>query len=82
MEFIRRNISDVLADLPEICAAHLPSDNTQSSLNGEHAGIVCAGRLMTANVSTSHGITDAQVEAMLAGSMFGFDCPGADPLNH
>ena len=23
MEFIRRNISEVLADLPEICAAHL-----------------------------------------------------------
>ena len=29
-----------------------------------------------------HGITDAQVGAMLTGSMFGFDCPGADPLNH
>ena len=28
MEFIRRNISEVLADLPEICAAHLPSDNS------------------------------------------------------
>ena len=28
MEFIRRDISEVLADLPEICEAHLPSDNS------------------------------------------------------
>lgn len=28
------------------------------------------------------GVTPAQAEAMLAGSMFGFDVPGADPLNY
>jgi hypothetical protein len=32
MEFIRRNISEVLADLPEICAAHLPSSRHFRSL--------------------------------------------------
>jgi hypothetical protein len=37
MEFIRRDISEVLADLPEICAAHLPRITAQSSSNAERA---------------------------------------------
>lgn len=28
-----------------------------------------------------HGITAAQVEAMMIGSVFGWDVPGADPAN-
>jgi hypothetical protein len=83
MEFIRRNIGDVLADLPEICAAHLPSDNSPILIKRGTRGYCLRWEAYDGErFNKHHGITDAQVEAMLAGSMFGFDCPGADPLNH
>jgi hypothetical protein len=83
MEFIRRNISEVLADLPEICAAHLPSDNSPILIKRGKRGYCQRWEAYDGErFNKHHGITDAQVGAMLAGSMFGFDCPGADPLNH
>ena len=81
MEFTRRNISEVLADPPEICAAHLPSDNSPILIKRGTRGYVNEA-YDGERFNKYHGITDAQVGAMLAGSMFGFDCPGADPRNH
>ena len=81
MEFIRRSISEVLADLPEICAAHLPSDNSPILIKRGKRGYCQRWEAYDGErFNKHHGITDAQVGAMLAGSMFGFDCPGADPL--
>ena len=45
-------------------------------------------RLLITRIFATHDIAAfaelayTQVGAMLAGSMFGFDCPGADPRNH
>ena len=52
MEFTRRNISEVLADPPEICAAHLPSDNSPILIKRGTRGYV-TWRLTTASASTS-----------------------------
>jgi len=52
MEFIRRNISEVLADLPEICAAHLPSDNSPILIKRGTRGY-CQRWVTTASASTS-----------------------------
>ena len=75
--------SEVLADLPTICAAHLPSDNSPILIKRGTRGYCQRWEAYDGErFNKHHGITDAQVGAMLAGSMFGFDCPGADPLNH
>jgi hypothetical protein len=77
------NISEVLADLPEICAAHLPSDNSPILIKRGTRGYCQRWEAYDGErFNKYHRITDAQVGAMLAGSIFGFDCPGADPLNH
>ncbi len=74
MEFIRRSISGVLA-VPEICAAHLPSDNSPILIKRGTRGYCLRWEAYDGERSNKHhGVTDAQVEAMLAGSMFGFDC--------
>ena len=82
-EFIRRSIREVLADLPEICAAHLPSDNSAILIKRGERGYCLRWEAYDGErFNKHHGITGAQVGAMLTGSMFGFDCPGADPLDH
>ena len=69
--------------LPEICAAHLPSDNSAILIKRGERGYCLRWEAYDGErFNKHHGITDAQVGAMLTGSMFGFDCPGADPLNH
>ena len=73
MEFIRRSISEVLADLPEICAAHLPSDNSAILIKRGERGYCLRWEAYDGErFNKHHGITDAQVGAMHTGSMFGF----------
>ena len=70
MEFIRRNISEVLADLPAICAAHLPSDNSPILIKRGTRGYCQRWEAYDGERFNKHnGITDAQVGAMLAGSI-------------
>lgn len=91
---IRRSLGEVLASLPALCFARNPADNTTVILRCGEAGyypLPAADRLPTvkpnedpldvAALNAAIGVTPAQALAMLNGSMFGFDCPGADPLN-
>lgn len=78
----RRNISEVLANLPAFCAAEHPTDCSPILIKRGESGYWPAPGVHVATFNRQRGISAAQVEAMLVGSLFGFDCPGADPLNH
>ena len=69
MEFIRRRFSEVLADLPKICAAHLPSDDSPILIKRGTRTVLCQRweAYDGERFNKYHGITDAQVGAMLAG---------------
>ena len=83
MGLIRRNIEAVMADLPEFCATRMPFDGSVILLKRGERGYWPAHGIVSPEIfNRERGITPAQVEAMIAGSMFGFDCPGADPLNN
>ena len=41
-----------------------------------------SAKQLVAEYNTKLGVTKAQSEAMKAGSMFGFEVPGADPKNY
>ena len=61
MEFVRRNISEVLADLPEICAAHLPSENSPILIKRGTRGYCQRWETYDGErFNKYHGITDAQ----------------------
>jgi hypothetical protein len=83
-ELFRRDIMEILADLPKVCAARKPDDNTPIIIRRGEPGYHPAPRqdFDVDGFNSRHNVTAAQVEAMLAGSMFGFHVPGADPLNY
>lgn len=69
-----------LAKLPGECAAIHPSSGMPIYiLAGERGYCDLPASFPVDSWNEKHGITNAQVEAMLAGSMFGWDIPGADP---
>lgn len=39
-------------------------------------------RMLTDKMNKELGVTKAQAEAMFVGSLFGWNCPGADPDNY
>ncbi len=41
-----------------------------------------AAAMLVAAINTALGVTPPQREALFAGSMFGHDCPAADPSNY
>lgn len=67
--------------LPHVCGARLPSDNSPILLRRGMAGFYVwpsTWQHMTPEkFNLDNGITDAQREAMVTGSMFGWDKPGA-----
>ena len=75
--------------LPPICAAAHPETKKLIFIKagfmgywpGEKAGIVDA-YMAPDKWNRAHGISKAEAEAMLIGSMFGWDVPGADPENY
>lgn len=73
------------ANLPSRCYAMHPSDNTLIVLQRGMPGfLTIAPTIRTSQDSVDKlnndlGVTKAQAQAMLTGSMFGWNVPGADP---
>lgn len=68
--------------LPRTCMSRLMTDGSPIMIKlGESGYHPCKGDLDPDDYNKSHGITPAQVAAMEAGSMFGWEIPGADPDN-
>lgn len=80
-ELVRREIMQVLADLPEYCYSRLPTTGEPILIKRGSTGYWPAHTRIEPE-SLNAGLTAAQVAAMEAGSHFGFDIPGADPLNY
>lgn len=77
--------------LPEMCYSTLPSNGELISIRrGESGYFPCdsskpdpeANRLFADTSNKIHGVTRAQEEAMLAGSLCGWDAPAAKPWNY
>jgi hypothetical protein len=81
-DIIRRDRRAVLADLPEICAAAHPTEGIAILIKRGERGYWPSEGMAVDEFNARRGITPAQREAMLHGSVFGFDAPIADPLNH
>jgi hypothetical protein len=79
---IRREIATVLNDLPLMCAVENPSDGTTVLVRRGIVGYWEAGNINRHEFNKRHNVTPAQEQAMSYGSVFGFDVPAADPLNH
>lgn len=83
MELIRRDIVAVLQDLPEFCFSRLPTTGEPIIIRRGHVGYYPTHPARDVEKLNGHmEITAAQVTAMELGSHFGFQVPGADPLNH
>lgn len=72
--------SDKFDRLPRVCLAITPgTENPVRIVRGESGYYPVHPATDVARFNNERGITEHQVEAMLAGSMFGWECPGADP---
>lgn len=80
-ELIRREIVQVLSDLPEFCFSRLNTTGAPIIIKRGSIGYYETHPKRDVERANAE-LTAAQVEAMEAGSHFGFDCPGADPLNY
>ena len=49
---------------------------------GEHGYCPTSSILTADQLNRRYGVTEAQVQAMLCGSMFGWHCPAAFPATH
>ena len=83
-----RDVLATLQKLPAECLTVLRSNPKQ--LIGIHRGVPgytplrecvseAAAREMATRMNDERGVSDAQLKAMEAGSMFGWHVPGADP---
>jgi len=87
MKLIERDVMHVLLDLPARCVVG-PTEAKKLGIEtgfAIHRGI--PGYTPVPSLTDdmvprfNAGVTEAQAEAMLTGSMFGWHVPGADPLN-
>lgn len=68
--------------LPLTCAARLLSDNSPILIKRGESGYTPLSRDFDVDsYNARRHVTDAQINAMLAGSMFNWSVPGADPLH-
>ncbi len=73
------DVLEVLEKLPKLCATRLPSDNTPILIRRGVSGYYPAPpSLDVEGFNLRHGVSEAAREAMLAGSMFGWDTPAAN----
>jgi len=68
-----------LSKLPDMCAARNPTDDQAILIVAGESGYHPMPGVDVDAFNARHSVTPAQVQAMLAGSMFGWDCPGANP---
>jgi len=82
-EIIKRDLAEVLKDLPELCYSRRLSDGYPVILKRGVVGYWPARpNQQPEDLNETLGVNVAQEEAMICGSMCGFDVPGADPLNY
>lgn len=81
-DLIKRAEGQILDDLPPICALKNLSDGETIMVRRGEVGFWPWPNRDPAAYNARQGITPAQVQAMRAGSLFGFNCPAADPLNN
>lgn len=67
---------------PVAFAAHPTMGTTVMIRRGERGYFLLATRLTVDELNHAFGVTAAQSMAMLAGSMFGWDCRGADSATY
>ena len=81
-----RDMATILAELPPTCAAGHPTDAAFILLQRGRKGYQMFYSIKTQDQADAYnaalGVTPAQLEAMICGSMFGFECPAADPANY
>lgn len=83
-----KDIFPMRSSLPEHCYSMLSAENTLIKIVKGESGYheVCHldehGRKTVDAKNTAIGVTKAQEAAMIIGSMFGWDKPGADPKNY
>ena len=93
-EMLEGNNSKVIplrSSLPDLCYANLPSTGDLIIITKGESGYTNASspydspernKELAEGHNTEMGITKAQAAAMLAGSMFGWEVPAADPANY
>jgi hypothetical protein len=75
--------SDKFDRLPRVCLAHTPGTNEKVRIvRGVEGKYWVHPNSDVERFNSERGITKHQVEAMLIGSMFGWESPGADPETH
>jgi len=81
-DFVKRPLTEVLNDLPPMCMlSDLATGKTIAVKRGE-TGFWPMDHIEDPDAwNAKQNITPAQAEAMRMGSHFGFDVPGADPMN-
>ena len=93
-ELMERNgatITPLRSSLPESCHSVLPSSGELIVIKHGEKGYFpsefssadeAENRIFADDRNTKNGVSKAQEAAMLAGSMFGWDAPAADPKNY
>jgi hypothetical protein len=78
-----RATREAMKKLPDYCFAYHPVTNLAVKLVRGVAGYTPLDTFMDpVTLNESLGVTKAQTEAMLAGSMFGWHIPAADPASY
>lgn len=82
-ELVRRAYLDVMADLPTYCFVRHITTGEPIIVKRGHQGYFPVSYVCNVErMNGERGLTAAQISAMEVGSIVGFNCPGADPLNY
>jgi hypothetical protein len=76
------DVLEVLKKLPLLCMVRHPSDGASIIVRRGVEGYYAVQTKLSPEDYNGADVTPAQSEAMLVGSMRGWDVPGADPDNY